>query len=64
VNERVDLRIKITPTESVQWRADIAKIHAVLGRVPYKYLILIAVHRFAKELSTSDRKVGQDVQKM
>lgn len=51
---REDFRFKLTESESVQWRADVDRIHSVLGRMPRKALVLVAVHILAQIIDRLD----------
>ena len=49
----VDIRIKLTPDQSEQWRADRAVICSTIGNLPPKFIALLAVHRWANQIRQS-----------
>jgi len=44
------VRFKFNEEENVQWSNDIGLLRRKLGQMPYKYLVLAAVHRWAEEI--------------
>ena len=50
MDERLDIRLKYGLDEADQFREDAQVIQSVIGRVNRKYLILLAIHRWAEQI--------------
>ena len=57
-DERKDIRFKLSPEERAQLERDISLISRTLGALPYKYLFLSAVHRWASQI-----RAGKEIDK-
>ena len=57
-DDRQCIRFKFSAEDWAQWTNDISAIRRVLGQVPYKYLILAAVHQWANRI-----RAGKEIDK-